>query len=108
MCVLALPLGGAVGLLPLFPQHKLSVTAPSSDQLWRYSATVSRTNVKISDVRVTFTLTWYVSVAILKGMKVIHEFLHRDLEGLKQTGVFKEPVGDLKLIKVIVRKQGQP
>lgn len=52
-------------------------------------------------------LTWYVSVAVLKGMKVIHEFLHRDLEGLKQTGVFKEPVGDLKLIKVIVREQGQ-
>lgn len=56
----------------------------------------------------TFTLTWYVSVAILKGMEVIHEFIHRDLEGLKQTGVFKKPVSDLKLIKVIVREQGQP
>lgn len=54
----------------------------------------------------TFTLTWNVSVAILKGMKVIHEFFHRDLEGLKQTGVFKEPVGDLELIKVIVSEQG--
>lgn len=53
----------------------------------------------------TFTLTWNVSVAILKGMKVIHEFFHRDLEGLKQTGVFKEPVGDLELIKVIVSEQ---
>lgn len=53
----------------------------------------------------TFTLTWNVSVAILKGMKVIHEFFHRDLEGLKQTGVFKEPVGDLELMKVIVSEQ---
>lgn len=60
----------------------------------------------MSDVKMTFTLTWNVSVAILKGMKVIHEFFHRDLEGLKQPGVFKEPVGDLKLIKVIVREQG--
>lgn len=54
----------------------------------------------------TFTLTWNVSVAILKGMKVIHEFFHRDLECLKQTGVFKEPVGDLELIKVTVGEQG--
>lgn len=28
-------------------------------------------------------LTWYVSVTILKGMEVVHEFFHRDLEGLK-------------------------
>ena len=41
-------------------------------------------------------LTWYVSVTILKGMEVVHEFFHRDLEGLKQASVFKEPVGDLK------------
>lgn len=47
-------------------------------------------------LRVRFTLTWYVSVAILKGMEVIHEFIHGDLEGLKQTCVIKEPVGHLK------------
>lgn len=43
-----------------------------------------------------FELTWYVSVTILKGMEIVHEFVDRDLEGLKQTSVFKEPVGDLK------------
>lgn len=43
-----------------------------------------------------FKLTWYVSVTILKGVKVVHEFVYRDLEGLKQASVFKEPVGDLK------------
>jgi len=40
--------------------------------------------------------TWYVSVTILKGVEVVHEFIDRDLEGLKQTSVFKEPVGDLE------------
>lgn len=29
-------------------------------------------------------------------MEVVHEFFHRDLEGLKQASVFKEPVGDLE------------
>lgn len=29
-------------------------------------------------------------------MEVVHEFFYRDLEGLKQASVFKEPVGDLK------------
>lgn len=29
-------------------------------------------------------------------MKVVHEFFHRDLEGLEQAGVFKEAVRDLK------------
>lgn len=43
-----------------------------------------------------FKLTWYVSVTILKGVKVVHEFVYRDLEGLKQASVFKEPVRDLK------------
>lgn len=43
-----------------------------------------------------FKLTWYVSVTILKGMEVVHEFFHRDLEGLKQASVFKEPERDLK------------
>lgn len=42
-----------------------------------------------------FKLTWYVSVTILKGMEVVHEFFYRDLKGLKQASVFKEPVGDL-------------
>lgn len=41
-------------------------------------------------------LTWYVSVTILKGVEVVHEFFDGDLEGLEQAGVFKEPVGDLK------------
>lgn len=43
-----------------------------------------------------FKLTWYVSVTILKGMEVVHEFMYRNLEGCKQASVFKEPVGDLK------------
>lgn len=42
-----------------------------------------------------FKLTWYVSVTILKGVEVVHEFFYRDLESLKQASVFKEPVGDL-------------
>lgn len=42
-----------------------------------------------------FELTWYVSITVLKGMEVIHKFFNRDLEGLKEAGVFKEPVGDL-------------
>lgn len=37
-------------------------------------------------------LTRYVSVTALQGMKVVHEFFHRDLEGLEQPGVFKEAV----------------
>lgn len=41
-------------------------------------------------------LTWYVSVTILKGMEVVHEFFDGDLEGRKQASVFKESVGDLK------------
>lgn len=41
-------------------------------------------------------LTRYVSVTALQGMKVVHEFFHRDLEGLEQAGVFKEAVRDLK------------
>jgi len=41
-------------------------------------------------------LTWYVSVTILKGMEVVHEFFYWDLEGCKQAGVFEEPVRDLK------------
>lgn len=28
-------------------------------------------------------------------MKVVHEFFHRDLEGLEQAGVFEEAVRDL-------------
>lgn len=42
-----------------------------------------------------FKLTWYISVTILKGMEVVHEFFYRDLKGLKQASVFKEPVRDL-------------
>lgn len=45
-----------------------------------------------TDKKNPIILTWYVSVAILKGVEVIHEFFNRDLEGLKQTCVFKEPV----------------
>lgn len=48
-------------------------------------------------------LTWYVSVTILKGMEVVHEFFDGDLEGLEQAGVFKEPVGDLKHKNQIVK-----
>lgn len=51
-----------------------------------------------------FKLTWYVSVTILKGVEVVHEFFYRDLEGLKQASVFKEPVGDLKHKNPIVRE----
>lgn len=48
-------------------------------------------------------LTWYVSVTILKGVEVVHEFFDGDLEGLEQAGVFKEPVGDLKHKNQIVK-----
>lgn len=41
-------------------------------------------------------LTWYVSVAVLKGMEVVHEFFDWDLKGLKQASVFKEPVRNLR------------
>lgn len=51
-----------------------------------------------------FKLTWYVSVTILKGVEVVHKFFYWDLEGLKQTSVFKEPVGDLKHKNAIVRE----
>lgn len=44
----------------------------------------------------TIMLTWYVSVAVLKGMEVVHEFFNRDLEGLKKACVFKKPVRYLK------------
>lgn len=37
-------------------------------------------------------LTWYVSVTALQGVEVVHEFFHRDLEGLKQASVFEEAV----------------
>lgn len=43
-----------------------------------------------------YKLTRDVSVTILKGMEVVHEFLDRDLEGLKQTSVLKKPVRDLR------------
>lgn len=46
-------------------------------------------------MREMLKLTWYVSVTILKGMEVVHEFFHRDLKCLKQASVFKEPVRDL-------------
>lgn len=38
-------------------------------------------------------------------MEVVHEFFHRDLEGLKQASVFKEPVGDLKYKNHKIRTQ---
>lgn len=41
-------------------------------------------------------LTWYVSVTILEGMEVVHEFFYGDLKGLKQASVLKEPVRYLK------------
>lgn len=41
-------------------------------------------------------LTWYVSVTILKGMEVVHEFFYRDLKSLKQASVLKEPIRYLK------------
>lgn len=37
-------------------------------------------------------LTWYVSVTILKGMEVVHEFFYGDLKSLKQASVLKEPI----------------
>lgn len=49
-------------------------------------------------------LTWYVSVTILKGMEVVHEFFYRDLKGLKQASVFKQPVRDLIHKDQIVRE----
>ena len=45
---------------------------------------------------VVLKLTWYVSVTILEGVEVVHEFFNRNLECLKQASVFKEPVRDLK------------
>lgn len=50
-------------------------------------------------------LTWYVSVTVLKGMEVVHEFFDGDLEGLKQACVFKEPVSDLTYRNQIVTEQ---
>lgn len=47
-------------------------------------------------------LTRYVSVTVLKGMEVVHEFFNRDLEGLKQARVFKESVGDLQHNNIIL------
>lgn len=41
-------------------------------------------------------LTWYVSVTILKGMEVVHEFFYGDLKSLKQASVLKEPIWYLK------------
>lgn len=41
-------------------------------------------------------LTWYVSVTILKGMEVVHEFFYGDLKSLKQASVLKEPIRYLK------------
>lgn len=41
-------------------------------------------------------LTWYVSVTILKGMEVVHEFFYGDLKSLKQACVLKEPIRYLK------------
>lgn len=49
-------------------------------------------------------LTWYVSITILKGVEVVHEFFYRDLKGLKQASVFKQPVGYLRHKKHIVRE----
>ena len=43
-------------------------------------------------------LTWDFSVATLQGMEVVHELWHRNLEDLKESGVLKQPVGDLRQI----------
>lgn len=48
--------------------------------------------------------TWYVSVTTLQGMEVVHELFYGDLEGLKQAGVFKEPVRNLQHQKVYFMK----
>lgn len=60
----------------------------------------NKENHKISEME----LTWYVSVTILKGMEVVHEFFYGDLKGLKQASVFKEPVRHLVHKDQIVRE----
>lgn len=41
-------------------------------------------------------LTRDVSVSILQSLEVVHELLHRNPEGLKQTCIFKKPVRNLE------------
>lgn len=41
-------------------------------------------------------LTRDVPVSALQGVEVVHELLDRNLEGLKQTRVLKESVGNLQ------------
>ena len=41
-------------------------------------------------------LTGDVPVSVLQSVEVVHELLYGDPEGLKQTCVLKEPIGNLR------------
>lgn len=46
-------------------------------------------------IRQEYILTWDISISVLQSVKVVHELCYGNLEGLKQTRIFEEPVGYL-------------